>query len=62
MEEGHGLGHLLEDPPCRCLSNDPIGHRLRVLLKRDALDVVGDDVYLLRCIDQVMQLDYTGVL
>jgi len=32
------------------------------LLERDAFDIVGDDVYLLGCVNQVMQLDNARML
>ena len=62
VEKGHGLGHLLEDSPRCRLSNYAIGDGLRILLERDSFHVVGDDVDLFWCVDQVVQLNYTGVL
>ena len=51
VKVGHGLCHLLEDPPRRRLPHNAVRQRLGVLLKRDALDVVGYDVDLLRSVD-----------
>ena len=58
VEVCSGFCDLLENSPSSGLSDDAVRQTFRVLLQRDALDVVSDDVYLLCGVDEVVQPDH----
>lgn len=62
VEVTYCFGHLFEYTTRGCLPYYPVHERFGVLLQRDALDVVSDDVDLLRRVNQVVQFNDTRVL
>jgi len=62
VQVSHTLSNLLENASSSRFSNNAIGHGLGVLLQRDPLDVIRNNEYLLRCVDQVMESDDARVV